>query len=668
MLSPTEERKNLFVYGSLREPTIFESVCGLTFTLKPSHSHEAHILYAELAMLDGYRRVSPDNVYFYAVPDATAKIQGFVIYNVPASALAVIDKYEGKLYARETVRVYTAGGPVEALSYLAVLTTMKKRFGDRFHVNLIHELWLRKRIERFFEMHTRPGETSMDADVERRARRELLGTTERDLVVSHLGHEAVSDYFLEHELSRPTPSIKPLFEQPQARPYMENYLGLVVKQVLLNQFEWNIMSRFRFELDRLNPSQRYYTRILSLLIALRMLNSNRSNVNLILKRCFETLPVDGTDDLIDYVKFAVNAADSVFDARVVQGDLVILRNNLQPGLMPMGAELELSNLGFRAVGSEAGASDATFDGFRYFTDYGLDILTWKMGGYIDDHSGTNAPGRQGFFELAPGRLNIAGELSKPATGDPWVLSQLIRETAAFYPVSPHSLHLSFQLRRRQLGRQTVMPVSFVRCLLALGGGSQILDSGRLWISRMGHQEIRQDRGGEELAFARSSKRRSRLEGGDPEFEQKKQRPSFINQYKFIRLDPRANYEPLIMALKGMQLAINPGDYLTSEQLASSRKLRHEYEELKEWAENPTEISRRTKGRFLDTIYDGLMHEAHRRPFHKLHYIDWALGAIDLQIRLFNKQIREIGTAPPPVPVPVRPNYPYTPEDLEGKNR
>ena len=52
------------------------------------------------------------------------------------------------------------------------------------------------------------------------------------------------------------------------------------------------------------------------------------------------------------------------------------------------------------------------------------------------------------------------------------------------------------------------------------------------------------------------------------------------------------------------------------------------------------ITRRTKGRFLDVIYDGLMHEAHNRPCHKAHYIDWALGAIDLQIRLFNKEIEE----------------------------
>ena len=35
-----------------------------------------------------------------------------------------------------------------------------------------------------------------------------------------------------------------------------------------------------------------------------------------------------------------------------------------------------------------------------------------------------------------------------------------------------------------------------------------------------------------------------------------------------------------------------------------------------------------------------MDEAHCRPYHKLHYIDWALGAIDLQIRMFNKKLEQ----------------------------
>ena len=74
-----------------------KSVCGLSFSLKPSHTDE-EILFAELALLPGYRRVSPDNVYYYAVVDINSKIEGFVIYDVPLAALKEIDRYEGKRY------------------------------------------------------------------------------------------------------------------------------------------------------------------------------------------------------------------------------------------------------------------------------------------------------------------------------------------------------------------------------------------------------------------------------------------------------------------------------------------------------------------------------------------------------------------------------------------
>jgi hypothetical protein len=638
----TEEKfYHLFVYGSLREPTIFESICGLSFTLKPSYVDEPKVLFAELAMLDGFRRVSPDDVYFYAIKEAAAKIQGFVIHNIPAQAMAVIDRYEGKMYTRDTVTVNTAHGPFTAQAYLNRHRDMKKHFGDRFHVNLIHELWLRKRIENFFARHTRPGEVSHEADVERRARRELVGTTERDLVVSHLGHQAVSDFYLEHELDRPVPSIRDLCENEQVRPYIANYLSLVIRQVLLNQFEHQLQFRFRFELNQMVNSMRYYTRTVSLLIALRMLNANATAVELVLKRYLETMPPTGQHDLLDYVKYAVSAADNLFDERVARSVMHAVRNNLQGGLIPMGAEMEFSNLGYRAVMKNVSDKDAVFDGFRWFNKFALDVLTWKAGGYIDDHSGEFAAGRCGFFEVAPGRLNIAGELSKPAAGDPWVLSQLIREMVAFYPIGPHSLHLSFQLRKNQIGHQTVLPLNFVKCLFVLGGGTQISNTGQVFVTRMSQDEIRQDRYGEELVFARTSKRMCNLSTLDEADSELQFQPvSIIQQYKFIRLAGRANYEPLIMALKGLQLSINPGDYLTSAQLASNPRLQGEYEELKDWAAKPALVSQQMQREFLDTIRQGLAREGHHKAYHKLHYIDWALGAIEMQIQLFNEQIRK----------------------------
>lgn len=636
-----QETMNLFIYGSLRDPMILKSVCGLSFSLNPAEK-EDEVLFAELALLPGYKRVSPDNVYFYGVKDDNAKIEGMVLYDVPVSAMDEIDKYEGQFYDRENVHVNTANGPVFAKAYLVSTKSMRKHFGDRYHVNLIHELWLRKRIEQFLDRHTRPGEDSLDADVERKARRELLGVTERDLVISHLRSEAVSDYYLEHELDRPNPSILHLYDDQEANSFLGNYLMLVVKQVILNQLEQMIQSKYRYELDRLNISERYYTRIISLLASLRMMNSNSSSVRLILEQCLENMQPGRKDyDLIDYVKYAVQAAFSMFDSRVVKSEFDRIRANRQQGLMPLGAELELSNVGYRAIHEgDMTSRDYVFAGFKYFNDFALDILMWKLGGYIDDHGLSKNTRSRGFLELAPGRLNVKGELSKPATSDPWVLNQLIHEITEFYPVRPHSLHLTFQMNKRQLGNQRMLTLGLVKCLLALGGGTQSNPTGGLWVSRMGHDEIQQNIYGQELIFARTAKRKSRMmtddiKGAVPAYATKQ-----TMQYKFIRLERRANYEPLIMALKGLQVSYNPADYLTADQLNSSYRLRREYEELKEWAQEPTEIAPQIRARFLSLIYDGLMHEAHQGPAQQLHYIDWAMGAIDVQLRLFNKQIQK----------------------------
>ncbi len=638
----TEPKYSLFIYGSLRDPQIFKSITGFGFTVKASEVDE-ETLAAEPAFLSNYRRVTPDNVYFYAVEDPGSRIEGYVIHGVPASAFREIDKYEGKRYVRATVRVHTAKGPVEAQAYHSTPELMKKHFGDRFHVNIIHELWLRKRIQKFIDEHTRPGEHTAEAELERRAERELLATTERDLVMSHYRTDSISDYYLEHELDRPRPSIRHLYDDPNVEPFVENYIELVVRQVLLNQLEEHIQQRYRFELEHMRTSQRYFSRSISLLAALQMINTNRSAVDLVVEESLRSMPYR-RHDLIDYVKYAIQVADSIFEPRVAKAYLERIRRNLQPGVVPLGAELEMSNLGYRAVERRQDGQtvpEPVFDGFRFFSDFYLDVLSWKLGGYIDDHSGeTDRPRRSGFLELAPGRLSIAGELSRPATADPWLLNQLIHEILTFYEIQPHSLHLSFQLRRHQIEQQQVLPLGFVKCLLVLGGGLEQTGEGRYWVSRMHHDEIMQREFGEELVFARTSKRKWYMGNDQIADKTPVQASAYVQQYKFIRLDSRANYEPLIMCLKGLQLAYNPGDYLTAEQLRGSAKLRREYGKLKKWAAQPSPISRHTISRFLKTVQAGLMTEMHRRPAHKLHYIEWALGAIDVQLRMFNKQFEK----------------------------
>jgi hypothetical protein len=632
---------NLFVYGSLRDTVIFKSVSGYGFSMNPAECGSG-VLRAQLALLDGYRRVSPDNVYFYAVAEPNSRIEGFLIHDLPAAAMAEVDRYEGKRYSRETVWVNTAQGRIEGVAYLASPAVMKKHFGDRWHVNLIHELWLRKRIEKFIEKSTRPGERSRDAEIERRARRELLATTERDLVITHYRANAVSDFFLERELDRPIPSIRPLYDDPEAQPFIRNYLGMVIKQVILNQLDEKMQTQMRYELEHVRTSERYFKRSVSLVMSLRMINNNAATVNMIVNNGIAAMG-KASADLIDYVKYGVSAADGLFDVRVARAEFDRVLASRQPGLTPIGAELELSNLGPQAVAQSAPLQSLfePYDGFLYFYDFCLDVLSWKLGGYIDDHSGsTESDRRRGFFELAPGRLNVAGELSRPATADPWLLNQLITETTNFYNVRPHSLHLSFQMRKTQIGKQRALPLGFVKCLLVLGGGITQRDNGRLWVSRMGQNEIRASRqyGGEELVFARTSKRKWYMGGPDIQDRPPSHVTAQVYQYKFIRLEARANYEPLIMALKGLQLAYNPADYLSAAQLSRSKLLRADFEELKAWANEPSPIDGKTITKFLSTVQRGLMNEYIHRPSHQLHYIDWALNSVDIQLRLFNKEL------------------------------
>jgi hypothetical protein len=274
------------------------------------------------------------------------------------------------------------------------------------------------------------------------------------------------------------------------------------------------------------------------------------------------------------------------------------------------------------------------------------VLTWKLGGYIDDHSGeTGEPRRRGFFEIAPGRLSVAGELSRPATADPWLLSQLISELIAFFQVRPHSLHLSFQLRRNQIDNQRVLPLGYAKCLLALGGGPHGGPAG-LSISRMENDEIIQHTSGEELVFARTSRRNWYLGADEAGDRPPAQATTHVQQYKFIRLEEHINYEPLILGLKGLQLAYNPGDYLRAEQIQQDPGLARNYEELKEWAAHATPIGSHTIERFVDTVRQGLLYEGHRQPKHKLHYIEWALSSLQNQLLVFNQQADQVSGATP----------------------
>ena len=136
MTSPVvkaETLYNLFVYGSLRDKALFQSVCGFCFEFSPRPRAGNNILRAESGLILGYTIISPDRRYPYAMTASGDSIEGLMIHAVPVTAFSLIDRYEGCYYQRENVIVHTAGRKKrQAQAYLANKDLLQKDFGDRF--------------------------------------------------------------------------------------------------------------------------------------------------------------------------------------------------------------------------------------------------------------------------------------------------------------------------------------------------------------------------------------------------------------------------------------------------------------------------------------------------------------------------------------------------------
>ena len=118
------------------------------------------------------------------------------------------------------------------------------------------------------------------------------------------------------------------------------------------------------------------------------------------------------------------------------------------------------------------------------------------------------------------------------------------------------------------------------------------------------------------------------------------RASIVQQFKFIRLGEQINYETLILALKGLQLALDLGDYITPDQLECQPGLGKELQELAAWSQCPEPIPEKVVGRFCSTIFEGLSKERHGRLAHTNTYVQWALDRLAKQIAEFNQMLSE----------------------------
>lgn len=622
-------------------PSVFRAVIGKRLVVMAGDADGVDSFLARDAVLEGYKKISPDSTYNYAVPDPQGKIRGYVIGPMPGSCMRALRKYEGRNYSKRTLKVRSKRGDEQAVAFVGNLGRMEHSFGYPFRDPLKQEILLRGKIEAAL-LETEREQLHTDESVARRALGELHGSTIRDLIRRHFEAGGISDFAIKRSIKSSTlRDCSRVMADQQARELAPNYLRMVIRQVIFNQVEDRVRQDFRYEVDQMNQDRRCYERAISSLAALRILNASQVLLDMLCADCLaDILHAPGsTGRLIDYVRWSVVAADAIYEPAFARRELADIRAHTGRGQIPLGAELEFSNIGHNVIRDSGGERfhDCQYDGFLHFADFGLDVLTWKLGGHIDDHhEKSSTKPRRGFFETALGSISLEANLSKPITTDAWQLNQFIQNTMQFYDIAPHSLHLSLQLRSQHKPHQSrLMPLYVIKCLLAMGGDPGLDESGKLKIRRISSEEIVRLEPDPNMLFCEISKRHSADMGDDLASRGPNATGRFVQQYKFLRLSKQTNYEPIIVALKGLQMSLRPANFMTPAQYRASRQHRELFHAIVDWANAPTPISRPEVTAFLGHVYDGLLSEHHGKSVYGESYIVWVMDRLGESIERFN---------------------------------
>jgi len=648
---PRQKPFNLFIYGTLMNPSVFRAVLGRRLVTVASDADGNESVYARDAILNHYRKISPDNTYLYATPDPQGRIRGYLVGPLPGECKAALRNYEGRNYSRRTVTVQTASGTERAVAFVGNVKQLKHAFGYPFHDPFKQEVLLRDKIDAALREAQREQLHTTEA-LDRRAVGQLHGSTIRDLIRRHFEAGGISDYAIRHSLrDQPLRDYARIVADPQAPAFAPNYLAMVMRQTMFNEIEDRIYQDCRYELDHMSPGEDFYERTLSCLAAMRMLNAGGGFVDKVLHERMAALRFED-HHLVDYLRAAIIAADVIYSATAGREQVNFIRDHMGGGHVPFGAEMEFSNIGHGVIADPQARvfRDGQYDGFLYFTDFALDVLTWKLGGHIDDHHEKfSLRPRRGFFELALGNVSIEAGLSKPVTDDPWVLNQLLQEAMRFYRVAPHSVHISLQIPSRRPGGDRILPIGILKCLFAIAGDPVRDSDGRVRVHRLVSDEIIRREPSASLLFSEVSLRHSHEAEDLPAALCASRAGRYIQQFKFMRLTPKLNYEPIAMALKGLQLALGPGTFMTAAQYESKRKHRKTFEELAAWGADPNPIPMDEMEAFLTAVHQGLMNEYRGHSAHNDAYIAWSLSQLRDMIRGFNALVSPATPTPAPAP-------------------
>ncbi|MDZ7722901.1 MAG: gamma-glutamylcyclotransferase family protein [candidate division KSB1 bacterium] len=605
----------LFVYGSLNSDYHLQLLTGRHFESEP-------------AVLLNHRRIQPEKSFPFALPWRGYTIKGRLLYNITPEIIEILDEYEneGSLYERRIGTVRVDDHEIRAFIYIGIVKAikpyMKRGFQERDRV----EEFVEKNVDRYLK---NKADYLLSYDRESlsvKVTRELLSEEVHSLIRQYFHDYGLPWFIIKHEIEKASiPRLDWLRREPEAQPYADRYMSLSVFFMIFSRLEERFRNDYRFYVK---VTDAYFLHTMSTLMALKLIIDNHQAIQAAIMQ----LGIDHWETNMVYTDYAVGAifiTEELYSRE--KGDHILewIRQNRHIGLTPLGAELEFSNLGHRAIGASSG-QDSTFDAFYYFYDFDLMRRGWKLGAHVDDHgflTSTHTRTR-GFLELAFGRYKLLGDVSKPATQDPWVLSQIIDLAVRFLDIRPHSVHLTFGAPDTEHFKR-VEKLEYYLCLLILGGDLREDAQGNLREMRIYRNEIMSREGN--MLFSRLNKHHK-----NPE----ERKWSFVVEYQFPRLFYEYDYQPLIMALKGFQQELNPYPFQGCREIENDPGIQSLQEQLKIWAASPTPLSDSEINEFVAVVEKGLTAESEKVDTSYENYAMRIIGRIEERLNRRNKRIKK----------------------------
>ena len=81
---------------------------------------------------------------------------------------------------------------------------------------------------------------------------------------THFDSGGISEYAIRHSIKdTPLRDYDRIRDDPEARALAPNYLAMLLRQIIFNQFEENLRRDFRYELDQMSPGPGFYDRTIS---------------------------------------------------------------------------------------------------------------------------------------------------------------------------------------------------------------------------------------------------------------------------------------------------------------------------------------------------------------------------------------------------------------------